>query len=101
MPDRWFRVSEVGTGTMDDPYRPEFSDRCNGYSSFHIGNSPRFVMRAYADDTTLDGIASESKATELSESQALDKYNSSSSASLDGSNRPVDITELRHRQHSQ
>lgn len=99
MPDRWFRVREVGTGTMDDPYRPEFSDRCDGFSAFSVGNSPRYVMRAYADTDTLDGIAAESRATELSAQQALDAYNGSAAGSLAGSDRPIDVTELRQRQN--
>lgn len=98
MPDRWFRVREVGSGTLDDPYRPEFADRCDGYSAFPVGNSPRYVMRAYADGVTLDGIAAESKATELSSYQALDAYNGSGAAALGGSGRPVDVTELERRQ---
>lgn len=95
---RWFRVREVGTGTMDDEYRPEFSDRCDAFSAFPLGTSPVYVMRAYADDATLDGIASEQNATELTTQEALDAYNSSGAGSLSGSGRPVDRTVLESRQ---
>lgn len=58
MPNRWFAVPEVEvdtpTGTGTDP---EYADRVEAYSNYRRGNSPRRVVRYYADESTLDAIA--------------------------------------------
>lgn len=85
MPDRWFRVPRVGAGTMTDPYRPEFSDRCDGWSGQVLTNSPRYLIRAYADTTTLDGIEAEVNVTALTDEEINNALNSA----FDSQNRNI------------
>lgn len=69
MANRWFRLQEIGTGGFDDEYRPDFSghdvDGWTGNKS-HPDGSPRWIVRVYADTATLDALAGEPSAQELS-----------------------------------
>lgn len=68
MATRWFRVPTTGSGTLDDPYRPAYADRVDGYTwTDHdvFGGSPQRLARFYADEQTLDAIAGESDAHEV------------------------------------
>lgn len=69
MADRWFRLPELGNGSLSNPLRPDLK----GYSvdgwagnTAHPDGAPYWVVRVYADTTTLDSLANESGVVELS-----------------------------------
>lgn len=67
--DRWFRLPEVGDGTVDNAYRPDTKGYdIDGFSgnTAHPNGSPIWVVRVYADEATLDALAAESGVVELS-----------------------------------
>lgn len=97
MPDRWFRVPEVGSGTTADPLRPKYSDRVDAHTGNTIGAAPGWVVRYYADTATLDGIAAEADATEISPTQALALFNTAAVPHLEGTRRPWPDTQELHR----
>lgn len=73
MADRWFRVP---TETIDGVDGPKYRDRSGitGFSGNTIGNSPKWVVRFYGDKSTLNKIASENDATELTASEAAQRF---------------------------
>lgn len=77
MADRWFRLP---TETIDAEDGPKYRDLegVTGFSGNTIGNSPRWIVRFYGDESTLDEIASESDATELTDSEAAQKFENAS-----------------------
>lgn len=62
MNSRWFRLPETGSGTDSDPTRPDLLgytvDGTSGNKS-HPDGAPHFVVRVFADETTLDNLAGE------------------------------------------
>lgn len=66
MAERWFRLPEMGTGTMDDPLRPKYLDGLD-YSGRpeHPDGSPIWVVRVYGTTAELDDLASKQNAVEL------------------------------------
>jgi hypothetical protein len=70
MPADWFRVKKTGTGTEDDPYRPDLDaftiDGFAGNEDDVTGNTPVMVVKVVADQAVLDDIANASQATRLS-----------------------------------
>lgn len=68
MPQRWFRLPETGSGTIDDPHEPDpLGYDIDGFSGqrSHPDGAPVFVVRVAADSTTLDNLANEPQATPL------------------------------------
>jgi hypothetical protein len=62
MPSDWFRTRETGTGTEQDPYRPDLHGHdVDGWS----GNSPdpngppKWIVLVYADESVLSTLADE------------------------------------------
>lgn len=79
MANRWFNVpSETVPDPVDrhDVHRPAHSEQVDSYTGFSIGNSPRFVVRYYADPQTLDSIGAENQVTEITDVAALEFLNS-------------------------
>ena len=67
--NRWFnvpRVVETDPLTGGDNVFPKYSDRVGAWSSFQISQGQRFIVWYSADESTLDEIADESDADELS-----------------------------------
>jgi hypothetical protein len=79
---RWFRVRRIGDGSIENPYRPEYSDRVEALSMFQLNDSPVMAMRAYAEPTVLDDIASEPRASEITTEEALNAFNGSEHPSI-------------------
>lgn len=96
MATRWFRATRIGTGTLDDPYRPEYSSQVEAWTGHRIGNSPEFVVRFRATTSTLDSIASNNGISELTDDQALNLLNGASVAGLEGSGRPWTVEDLNN-----
>lgn len=76
MADRWFQLRETGSGTTDDPYRPEYVDEMGlEYTgNKKAPNGAPWIVRAYGTESELDTLAGKSGATEKSSvpKQALD-----------------------------
>jgi len=79
--NRWFQLREVGSGTSDNPYRPEY---VNGMGLDWRGNKTApngapWVVKVYGTASELDALASKSGTVELSSvpsdalNQMLDK----------------------------
>jgi hypothetical protein len=79
---RWFRVRRVGDGSDENPYRPEYSDRVEGFSGFRLNQTPVIAMRAFAEPGILDEIAGEPRASEIANSKALKAFNDSENPSV-------------------
>lgn len=62
MANEWFRLPETGSGTDTDPFRPDlFGYDVTGWAGneSHPDGAPSWVVRVYADQTTLDNLANE------------------------------------------
>lgn len=69
MPSRWFRIPVVGSDTYDNPIRPKYAERADGFSWTDrevFGKSSVRLARLYADEAILDEIAAETDAREIS-----------------------------------
>lgn len=69
MASDWFRIEKIGTGTQDDPYRPDLDAfTIDGFAGNekHPDGAPVFVAKVVADQAVLDDIAASSQATRLS-----------------------------------
>lgn len=69
MSSRWFRIPMVGNGSMQDPLRPKYAIRTDGYvwtDREVFGGSPVRLARFYGDEATLDEIAAETDVREIS-----------------------------------
>jgi len=67
MAERWFQLREVGSGTVGDPYRPEYVE---SMGLDYTGNKKApdgapWLVRVYGTDSELDTLAGKSGATEL------------------------------------
>lgn len=62
MGSKWFRLPEAGDGTDENPFRPDSQgfdiDGWSGQKS-HPDGGPKWVVRVYAEQTTLDDLASD------------------------------------------
>lgn len=69
MASRWFRLPESGDGSFTNPLTPDLYghavDGLSGTKS-HPDGAPYWVVRVFADNSTLDSLASESGVVELS-----------------------------------
>lgn len=91
MADRWFRVP---TKTVERTDRegnvissvdgPKYRTKSGiaGFSGNTIGNSPRWVVRFYGDESTLDEIAAESDAMELTAAEAARRFSNATGQPL-------------------
>jgi hypothetical protein len=96
MTDRWFRIKEgdvqadatwpsyIATGPTDDNTPKYDVDR---WSANTIGGSPIYIVRVYADDSTLDSLAQEPQVTELTDTGAVDALNNANVDHLPSENR--------------
>lgn len=75
MANRWLRVPRVGTGTGTDPYGPKYAGRLDGWSGQQLNNSPRHLIRAYADTATLDSIEGENDTQPLQDGEVENALN--------------------------
>lgn len=75
MADRWIRVPRSGSGTMADPHRPKYADRLDGWSGQVLGNSPRYLVRAYGDGATLDALEAERDVQALQDGEVENALN--------------------------
>lgn len=58
----WFRLPETGDGTTENPFRPDLQGYDTGGwagQKSHPDGGPPWVVRVYADQTTLDNLASD------------------------------------------
>lgn len=67
MASEWFRVQQTGTGTGDDPYRPDLDAfDIHGFAGQDDNDkTPKFVVKIVADQAVLDNIANSSQAQRL------------------------------------
>lgn len=81
--NRWFRVPTEDIERTDDDGNvvsttsgPKYRtlDGVTGFSGNTIGNSPQWVVRFYSDQSTLDNIASETDTTQLTTSEAAQRF---------------------------
>lgn len=59
MPERWFRIREVGSGTITDPTRPDHVDELGlSYSgnAAHPEGAPKWIVRVYGTTAELDDL---------------------------------------------
>jgi hypothetical protein len=73
MPSRWFNLPDTGTGTLNDPYRPKlFGYSVEGWAG-NKQNPQKWVVRVFADSSTLNSLAAEPQATSFGDvpTQAL------------------------------
>jgi len=75
MADRWFIVPEIGSGEMTDEYRPKYEADVDGYVTHSIPGTDRFIVRFYADETTLDDIADQDDTKSLSSTEVRNHLN--------------------------
>ena len=70
MASDWFRIQKTGSGTEDDPYRPDLDafdiDGFAGQEDDATGSSPVMVVKVYGTETVLQNVADSSQATRLS-----------------------------------
>lgn len=62
MPSEWFRLPETGDGSTDNLYQPDlYGYAVQGWAGqkSHPDGSPQWIVRVYADETTLSDLASE------------------------------------------
>jgi hypothetical protein len=76
MADRWLRVPRTGLGTDTDPFSPEYADQLDGFSGQILAQSPRYLIRAYADTATLDSIEAENDVQALTNAEVENALNS-------------------------
>lgn len=83
MADRWFRVptetiewTDSDGNVISSADGPKYRDLdgITGFSGNTIGNNPMWVVRYYGDTTTLDEIASKSDSQELTDVEAVQKF---------------------------
>lgn len=76
MPDEWITTAQTGAGTVSDPIRPDLKGYdVDGYSGHRRASSPRYVVRVYADVTTLEALTSETGVSVLPSSEAATEMN--------------------------
>lgn len=79
MASDWFRVQKTGSGTDDDPFRPDLdefdTDGYAGNEDTETSQNPNMVVKVVGDPTVLDNVAASSQATRLDNvpKQALDQ----------------------------
>lgn len=93
MEDRWFNVPEVtvpleGVDPDDDIQEeviPKHSDREDvaATSGFRLGNSPRYIVRFYAEAAVLDEIAADPDVDEVSRQMAANRFNNARGRDFD------------------
>lgn len=68
MPNRWFQLRETGTGTEQDPYRPEYVQEMglDFTGNKTAPNGAPWVVRVYGTQTELDELANKPGVTEKS-----------------------------------
>lgn len=67
MPSNWFRIQQTGSGTDDDPYRPDLDAfDIDGFAGQDDDEqTPKFVVKVVADQAVLDDIAASSQVQRL------------------------------------
>jgi len=72
MANRWFRLRDtdtplVGSGSVSRPDFEGYEDNIGAWSgnTAHPDGAPHWVVRVYADSSTLDGLASEAGVVDL------------------------------------
>lgn len=86
MNDQWFQVPE-----SDVEGEPDLPDVIDGYTGNSINDSPRWVVRVYADEETLDEIRNEPQATELTQESVEDAFSQVANVSTDDANRSFNV----------
>lgn len=67
MANDWFKLNATGTGTDDDPYRPDFKGHdVDGFAGNEAdpNGGPPWLVRVYADSATLDALEADLSAGE-------------------------------------
>lgn len=94
MTDGWFNVPEIGDGSADSPYRPDYVDSIDGidgYSGQRLTDaSPRWIARVFGPQAALDDLASREGVSRASDSDVNQRLKSAT-----GQNRSVSEWEQR------
>ena len=87
MPDEWFNVPETGTGTATDPHRPDLP-AVEAWGGNRLADAPRYIVRVWAAQTTLDSLAGRDDADRLADqATAMSLLNDRSDATLTTASR--------------
>jgi hypothetical protein len=65
MPDAWFSVPQTGSGTTDDPYRPDLPADYERFEGMTVAGVPRYVVHVWGPSTVLGTLRDRVDAEEL------------------------------------
>lgn len=74
MADRWLRVPK--TTDDDGATTPKYADELEGWSGQTLAESPRYLIRCYGTDSTLDSIEANDDVQSPTDAEVSDALNS-------------------------